>query len=141
MAIAKGWEGRIRVGSTALSTAGVHGSTVMLQMNSWTLAFSGDALEDTVFGDKDRGYQPGLRTATVDFAGYYESSEARQKWLVDRMKSGGTNAKYGVDCLYSTTPKGFQGDGVLTALSVGGAVDGLVPFTGTFQIGGGMTTL
>jgi len=134
MAIAKGWEGRIKVGST-------DGDTVMLHMNSWTLAFAGDALEATAFGNKDRVYATGLRTGTVDFAGYYESSEARQKYMVDRMKAGSTNARYQVDCLYATTPKGFTGEAILTALSIGGAVDGLVPFSGSFQVAGGISTV
>lgn len=131
MAIKNGWDGAIYIGSNEI-----------VSMNSWSIAWSADALENTDFGDKDRSYQPGLRSAVVDFAGYYESTNAAQLALTNNMKSTATNTAATVICLVKrTSPKsGFTGSGPITALNVGGAVDGLVPLTGSIQISGGMTT-
>jgi hypothetical protein len=135
MAIRKGYDGGVYVGTTAASTE-------VLYMNTWSLNISGDALEKSAFGDKDRTYDPGLRGMTVDFAGYYESTSVSQKYILDRMKAGSTNATYGVRCLYQRSPaRGYSGKGPVTSITVGGAVDGLVPFSGSIQISGGMSTV
>jgi hypothetical protein len=135
MAIRKGWDGGIYVGSTSASTEVLH-------MNSWAMNISGDALEKSAFGSKDRLYDPGLRGITVDFAGYYESTSVSQKYILDRMKANSTNASYGVRCLYQRSPaRGFSGKGVVTSITVGGPVDGLVPFSGSIQVSGGMSTV
>lgn len=132
MAIKQGWDGSIQLGSTTASTAALH-------MNSWTINFAGDALENTAYGVKDRTFQPGLRNVTVDFAGYYESTQSAQKYVVDTLKSTATNRKIYVKCLVGAT--GFDGAGPVTAFTVGGAVDGLVPISGSVQISGGMSTV
>lgn len=136
MAIRHGWDGAIYVGTTTASSE-------MLNMNSWSISYTGDALENTDFGDDDRTYAPGLRSAVVDFAGYYESSKAAQKYLVDRMKSNSTNIAVTVYCYYKRTTArlGFRGAGPITALNIGGAVDALVPFSGSVQVSGGMSTV
>ena len=137
MSIKQGWDGAIFLGSTTPA------STEMVNMNSWTINFTGDALENTDYGNKDRTYQPGLRNVTVDFAGYYESTRTAQKYVVDTMKSTATNRNVYVKCLTKRTAAvtGFTGSGPVTAMTVGGPVDGLVPFSGTVQISGGMSTI
>ena len=136
MAIRQGWDGAIFIGSTAASTEAI-------PMNSWTINWAGDALENTAFGVKDRTYQPGIRTVTVDFAGYYESTRSAQKYLVDSLKTTAALRKAYVKCLYrrAATVLGLDGSGPITAVTVGGAVDGLVPFSGSIQISGGMSTV
>lgn len=136
MAIKQGWDGAIFLGSTVASSEA-------LNMNNWTINFAGDALENTAYGVKDRTYQPGLRNVTIDFAGYYESTKAAHKYLVDTFKNNATNRTIFVKCLTKRTAavQGWQGKGPATAFTVGGAVDGLVPVSGTIQVSGGLSTL
>jgi hypothetical protein len=136
MAIKQGWDGAVFLGSTSASSEAI-------SMNSWTINWAGDALENTDFGNKDRTYQPGLRNVTVDFAGYYESTNTAQKYLVDSMEGAATIRKVYVKCLTKRTAvvTGWAGAGPLTALTVGGSVDGLVPISGSVQISGGLSTV
>lgn len=136
MAIRNGWDGALYVGSTSASSEVAH-------LNSWTLNWTGDALEKTSFGDNDREYDPGMRSAVVDFAGYYESTNPAQKYFTDYMKTGATNTEVAVYCYYKRTTArlGFRGKGPITALTIGGAVDGLVPFSGSVQVSAGMSTV
>jgi hypothetical protein len=132
MAIKQGWDGAILIGSDELTN-----------MNSWTINWAADALENTDFGDKDRSYQPGLRNVTVDFAGNYESSDTAAYALVNNFKSTVTNTAVTLVCLVNRTTgakSGWTGSGPITALTVGGAADGLVPFSGSVQISGGLST-
>lgn len=136
MAIKQGWDGAVFLGSTTASTEAI-------ALNSWTINWAGDALENTDFGDKDRTYQSGLRNVTVDFAGYYESTNTAQKYVVDSMEGSAVIRKVYIKCLSKRTAvvTGWEGAGPLTALSVGGAVDGLVPISGTVQVSGGLSTV
>lgn len=132
MAIKQGWDGAILIGSDELAN-----------MNSWTINFAADALENTDFGDADRTYQPGLRNVTIDFAGSYESSDTAAYALVDNFISTNTNTAVTVVCLVNNTTgtkSGWTGIGPITALTVGGAVDSLVPLSGSIQVSGGMST-
>ena len=132
MAIKKGWDGAIKIGAND-----------MTNMNSWTLNFTGDALEATDFGDDDRVFLPGMRNVTVDFAGYYEATQTAQLALTNNFHSTNTNTAATEVCLVNNTTgskSGWTGSGPITALTIGGAVDGLTPFSGSIQISGGMST-
>lgn len=132
MAIKKGWDGALLVGGNEVG-----------YLNSWTINWTGDALENTAFGDDDREYTPGLRSAVVDFAGYYTTTGTANVALTANMKSTATNTAQTIICLVARTTgskSGWTGSGPVTALTVGGAVDGLVPFSGSIQISGGLST-
>ena len=136
MAISKGWNGAIKIGSTAASSE-------MLNINSWELSLSGDALENTGFGASvyDRGYQPGLRAHTLSFAGYSDPAEVRHKYLLDLQKAGTEMAKVGFYVQYDrATTKGWHGDGVVTGLTISTPIDGLAAFSGNIQVTGGVAT-
>ena len=81
MAINKGWDGKFMAGSTSADSEVVH-------VNNWELAFSGDALENTVFGDTvyDRSYAAGLRSHTVTFSGYSDPADNSHSYLLNMMK-------------------------------------------------------
>jgi hypothetical protein len=139
MAIKQGWDGAVYIGTTAADTD----STAAANLNSWTINWAGDALENTDYGDKDRTYQPGLRNVTIDFAGNYEAGQYAADYLTDNFKSASTNTAAAIYCLTVRTTgakAGWYGSGPITALTVGGAVDGLVPLSGTIQISGGLST-
>lgn len=134
MAINKGWDGAILIGTDEIS-----------HINNWEIAFAGDALENTAFGDTvyDRSFQPGLRSHTVTFSGYTEDSNAAQDALLDEMKSTDEPTAVTVVCLHERTTAlkaGWTGSGVITGLTVGSPVDGLSAFSGTIQISGGLAT-
>ena len=136
MAISKGWNGAIKIGSTAASSE-------MLNINSWELSLSGDALENTGFGASvyDRGYQPGLRAHTLSFAGYSDPIEIEHKYLLDLQKIGTEMAKVSFSVHFDrATPKGWHGDGVVTGLTISTPIDGLAAFSGNIQVTGGITT-
>lgn len=136
MAINKGWDGALHVGSTAASSE-------MLHINNWELSFSGDALENTSFGDTvyDRGFQPGLRSHTLTFSGYSDPGEVEHAYLLSLQKTTVASAKVSFGVHYDrVTPKGWHGDGVVTGLTINTPIDGLAAFSGTIQIAGGVTT-
>ena len=134
MAISKGWNGEVKIGADVVGS-----------MNSWEIAFSGDALENTAFGDTvyDRSYQPGLRAHTISISGYANpTADTAQMALLTEMKSTDEPTAVTVVCLYDNdTEKGWTGSAVVTGLTIGAPVDGLAPFSGTFQVSGGLSTV
>jgi hypothetical protein len=134
MAISKGWHGEVKIGSDVLG-----------HMNNWEINFSGDALENTAFGDTvyDRTYQPGLRAHTVTVSGYMDpTADTAQIALLDEMRSTDEPTAVTLVCLYDNdTEKGWTGSAVITGLTVSAPVDGLAPFSGTFQVSGGLSTV
>ena len=132
MAIKHGWDGALLVGGNEVAA-----------LNSWTINFTGDALEKTAFGDDDRTYAPGLRSAAIDFSGYYTTTGTANVALTANFKSTATNTAATLICLVNRTAgskSGWTGSGPITALTLGGAVDGLVPFSGSIQISAGLST-
>lgn len=132
MAIKKGWDGALYISTNEVAA-----------LNSWTINFTADALENTAFGADDRTYAPGLRNAVVDFAGYYTTTGTANVALTNNFRSTATNSLTTVTCLVNRTAgskSGWTGSGPITALTIGGAVDGLVPFSGSIQISGGLST-
>lgn len=137
MAINKGWDGSLFMGSTTASSETVH-------INNWEIAFAGDALENTAFGDTvyDRGFQPGLRSHTITFSGYSDPADNSHKYLLDRQKSTVESALVYIAARYDrSTPKGWDGKGVVTGLTVSEPIDGLAAFSGTVQITAGLSTV
>jgi len=133
MAINKGWDGEVKIGASAIA-----------HMNNWEIAFSGDALENTAFGDTvyDRSYQPGLRSHSITISGYTEDTGTAVSALLNAQRASTAPAAVTVVCLYDNdTEKGWTGSAVITGLTVGAPVDGLSPFSGTFQVSGGLSTV
>jgi len=136
MAINKGWNGEVKIGADVVGS-----------MNSWEINFSGDALENTAFGDGvyDRSYQPGLRAHTISISGFANATgDTAQIALLGEMKSTNEPTAAGVTvvCLYdNSTEKGWTGSAVITGITMGAPVDGLSPFSGTFQVSGGLSTV
>lgn len=137
MAINKGWDGALKIGTSVASSETVH-------INNWEISFAGDALENTSFGDTvyDRGFQPGLRSHTITFSGYSDPADNSHSYLLDRQKSTVAAAAVWVDLHYDRdTPKGWEGSGVVTGLTISEPVDGLCAFSGTVQITAGLSTV
>ena len=143
MAISKGYDGAIYAGSTAADSE-------IVSINNWEINFSGDALENTAFGATvyDRGYQPGLRAHTVSFSGFSDPADNSHSYLLNLQRAGSSNTLVYVKAAYlrstqaagSTGAKGWDGQGVVTGLTISTPVDGLAAFSGTIQITGGLST-
>jgi hypothetical protein len=143
MAISKGWDGAIYAGSTAADSEIVH-------INNWEVNFSGDALENTAFGDTvyDRSYQPGLRAHTISFSGYSDPADNSHSYLLNLQRAGTEAALVFFKAAYlrsteatgSSGASGWDGKGVVTGLTISTPVDGLAAFSGTVQITGGLST-
>ncbi len=132
MSVEKGVDGSILIGTDK-----------MAHIKSWEWSPAGDALETTCFGEKDRTSVPGLRSHAVTFAGDLESTGVAQKALLDNFKSTAENTAATVILLTNSTTgskKGWTGSGPITGLAIGNAAEGLVAFSGTIQISGGMST-
>jgi len=137
MAINKGWDGRLMVGDTSADSECAH-------VNNWELSFSGDALENTAFGDTvyDRGFQPGLRSHTVTFSGYSDPADNSHDFLLDLQKSTVASDEIYFETQYDrSTPQGWSGKGVVTGLTISTPVDGLAAFSGTIQVTDGLSTV
>ena len=132
MGINKGWKGAVVIGTDTVA-----------HINNWEISFGCDALENTAFGTTvhDRTFEPGLRSHTVTLSGYTMDSDPAQGALLDEMTGTSTPSAVTLKCITDTSDKGFTGDGIITGITVGQPVDGLSPFSATFQISGGLTTL
>ena len=129
MARSKGWNGLITANETEITKA-----------NSWELNFSGDALENTVFGDNvyDRGFQPGLRSHTISFSGYYDQTDSGQAVFLDMMKTTEEPANVMIQCFSHRDKPGWGGSAVVTGVTVGMTIDGLAAISGTLQVSDGL---
>jgi len=137
MAINKGWDGRLMIGSTSADSECAY-------INNWELAFSGDALENTAFGDTvyDRSYSPGLRSHTLTFSGYSDPSDAVHDFLLGYQLATAEGTEIYFETQYDrSTPKGWSGKGVVTGLTISTPVDGLAAFSGTIQVTDGLSTV
>lgn len=134
MAIDRGWDGAVLVGSNE-----------MVKMNEWSLEMTGDALENTNFGSTvvARTYQPGLRSYVANFSGYSETTNAAQSALEAEMTTANAPAAVTVVLLTNNTTgtkSGFTGSGVITGLTRGAMPDGMQTFSGSVQISGQLAT-
>jgi len=144
MAITKGWDGAIYAGSSVSDSE-------IAYMNNWEISFSGDALENTAFGDTvyDRAYQPGLRAHTLSFSGFSDPTDNSHDYLLDLQKTTTESAAVYFKAAYvrdtyadskTSGAHGWSGKGIVTGLTISTPVDGLAAFSGTVQITGGLST-
>lgn len=109
--------------------------------NNWELNIAADALEETSFGDGwDRKYVPGLRTATMTGSGYFEDDNTGQKNFYYQGMSTRTPAQVAVKLMHNAT-QGFEGNLVVTGLTIGVPIDGLQTFSVTGTFNGGVSTV
>jgi len=97
-------------------------------------------LENTAFGNTvyDRGFEPGLRSHTITFSGYFNNEDAAQNTFLDYMKTTQESAIVTIQCFRDRDEPGWGGSAVITGITVGTPVDGLCAINGTLQISGGL---
>jgi hypothetical protein len=112
-------------------------------ITNWELNITQDALEKTAFGDGwDRTYVPGLRGATMTASGYFADDDTGQRNFFLQGMSTRTPAQVAVKLKYGTGANaGFEGNVVVTGVTVGSAPDGLQTFSMTGTFNGGVSTI
>ncbi len=115
----------------------------LAHFNNWELTISEDALETSAFGGGwDRTYVPGLRSATMTASGYFAEDDTGQRnfWL--NGMSTRTPAQVGVKLKYGTGANaGFEGNVVVTGITIGAPMEGLQTFSMTGTFNGGVSTI
>jgi hypothetical protein len=112
-------------------------------ITNWELNMSQDALETSAFGGGfDRTYVPGLRTATATASGYFADDDTGARNLFLNMMSTRTPALVAFKLKYGTGANaGYEGNGVITGVTVGVPNDGLQTFSANIQFTGGVSTI
>ena len=142
MAVDMGYEGFIRVGTSA------SGTSIVQNVTEWSLEAGGDALEITNFGSTyDREYTPGMRGWTATLSGNADDAN-EQAYLYKNFTA--TGGMYGTTSFFvemiagyaagTTTKRGFKGKGTLTGFSHSATPDGLQTFTANVQGHSRLTT-
>jgi len=133
MAQIEGWDGGIIVG-TSLTDAMTH----------WKVNLVQESIDDTDYGTTtpDRTFSPGLRAHTVEFSGNY-SDDAGMKHLTDKMLSSNAPSMTTMIFLTQKTTgarEGFKGVVLVENIGIDSNVDGLVAFSGSGKVSGGLDT-
>ena len=130
MAIAEGWDGNFKLGVNA-----------MANLNNWKINFVQETHDITQFGTtvQDRAFGYGVRAHTVEFSGYFNGSSG-QLTLVGYMKKSGTPSATTMSFL-TTGAKGYKGTVYVESLGIDSNVDGLLAFSGSGKVSGGLSTV
>ena len=118
----------------------VSSGDTLAYITNWELNIAADALETTAYGVWDRAYVPGLRSATATVSGFFADDDTGQRNLYFNGMSTRTPAQVAVKLKYSAT-LGFEGNAVVTGLTMGVPVDGIQTFSANLQFNGGVSTL
>lgn len=112
-------------------------------LTNWELSLSADALETTGFGDGwDRTFVPGLRNATATISGYFAEDSVGQSNLFYNGMSTRTPAQVAIKLKYGTGANaGYEGNAVVTGVTIGVPVDGIQTFSANLQFTGGVSTM
>ena len=95
-----------------------------------------DTPETTTFGNDDRTYIAGLRTATMSVSGFWDS--VVDGVLAGVVGTGELSFEYGPQDATASNVK-YTGECILTSYGQGSPVDGVATFTADFQITGAVT--
>ena len=114
------------------------GSNVVAELNNISNPLSADSLDVNTFDSSClREFIAGLRSGTIDITGFYDPTDTTGQVAMFTAFLAGTTLE--------TTQKpnilwdgvnGLTADGIITALTVEAAVDGLIGFSATVQLTG-----
>jgi len=114
------------------------GTNAVAELNNISNPLTADSLDVTTFDSAClREFIAGLRSGTMDISGFYDPTDTTGQAAMFTAFLAGT--------LLETTQKpkilwdgtnGLTADGIITALTVDAAVDGLVNFSATIQLSG-----
>lgn len=119
-----GRNGRLYVGIAN----GTAAAEPVVNLNSWTIDFSVDQVETTVFGDTNKTYTAGLPDAGGNFGGFYDTASAQ----LYTAASDGVARRFYLYPTTSTTTTYWFGTGLFD-FSVSGAVGDAVTISGNWK--------
>jgi hypothetical protein len=130
MAIAEGWDGSIKLGANAIAN-----------ISNWKVNFVQETHDVSQFGDtqQDREFAFGLRSHTVEFSGFYNGTSG-ELTLTGYMKKDGAPAFTTISFL-TTGAKGYKGTVLVESIGIDSNVDGLLSFTASGKVSGGLSTV
>lgn len=104
-----------------------------------TLARNNDTLDVTTFGDSDREFITGLRSAQIQISGYFDptASTGPDATLAGAFTSGSASSftlTFG-----SGSTVAYSGSAWVSSYETTSAVDGLIAFSATLQASGAIT--
>lgn len=126
-----GRKGRLYVG-LASDTASAEG---VANLSKWSIDFSTDDVEVTVFGDTNKVYVSGLPDASGSFAGFYDTASAQ---LYTSATDGLARRFYIYPSTPATTATYWFGTGLFD-FSVEGDVGDAVKISGNWKAAGPIT--
>ena len=125
-----GRKGRLYVG---IASDGADASPVA-NLSKWSLDFSTDDVEVTVFGDTNKVYVSGLPDASGSFSGFYDSASAQ----LYTSATDGLARKFYLYPSNGTTSIYWSGTGLFD-FSIEGDVGGAVGVSGNFKAASAVT--
>jgi predicted secreted protein len=114
------------------------GTNVVAELNSVTNAFTGEALDVTVFNAGSvKSFISGLKSGTINIAGFYNPTDTNGQVAMFTAFLAGTllTSAQKPKVLVNGT-NGFTADGIITAYNVDATVAGTVAFSATIQLSG-----
>lgn len=119
------------------------GSNVVAELNNISNPLTADSLDTTTFDSSClREFIAGLRSGTIDISGFYVPGDTNgQAAMFTAFLAGTTLETTQQPKILWDGVNGLQADGIITALNVDAAVDGLVNFSATIQLTGTITVI
>lgn len=127
----------------------VAGKNIALTLNGVTftgfssnvsLVRNGETLDVTTFGDSDREFIQGLRSATMSISGYFDpnNSTGPDKGLAD-MLADNDGFTFTLDFGTSSPISRYSGSALLSSYETTSDVAGVISFSGSLQCTGAVT--
>ena len=125
--------------NTFFSITSATGGTINLSsgLDDASLERVANAIDVTTFGDNDKNYIAGLRDATIPLSGHFASTYEEKLFPLLGSTAGGAWV-YGPESSSNTRRK-YSGSSVVTAVTIGGSVDGKVNMSLNLQCSGTIT--
>ena len=119
------------------------GNNAVAELTSISNAISGDSLDTTTFDSACiRSFVAGLRSGTIDIAGYYDPTDTSgQAAMLTAMLAGTLLTDTQLPKILWNGAYGISANGIITSLNVDAAVEGLVGFSATIQLSGTISVL
>ena|SRR3972149_6899910 len=126
-----------------LSVDSTAGSLVTFSsgLTEMTLSRDLDLADITSFGDNDKSYIPGLRGATLSFAGHFSSTHAEVlDGVFGRNSTATMSWEFSPDGSTAASRHLLKGEAFLSSLEYGASVDDKVNMSGELTISGAVTS-
>jgi len=118
------------------------GGSAVASIDSWTLTVDIETADKTAYGDTDRKFLAGLRSASGSISGTYNSTNTVQLAVQNQFSSTGTVAATTVVLLTNNTTgakAGWKGTAYFSNVSINSDISDKVGFSANVQFSGGVS--